>query len=303
MRTKILNVLCVLLCILSVFGCYGVSAQSDNNVGLELVFDRDLYVPGDIAVATVYLTGLTDEVSDNKSIGLFETHLTFDTSELDFVPVGEDRFDSGVESQWFVDLCGVNDANVFQVTDNYDDVIVLAFDKETSFVPECDQDGKFAVAQIAFEVYGASDGLITLDFDDAYTNVVAVSKVNDQPFNEYNCTTSDAAEADVDDFLIADTTAYIDESGNITDTIEVGSAYDTAFLIVKLYDAETGMLAAPVRMVEFESRSSIEEETIFTGIPTDGTYKIEYYLWDSGVNGIMGLKPLAQKVTVDVVAQ
>ncbi len=303
MRTKIFKALCILLCIVSIIGCYGVSAQADNYVGLELVFDRDLYVPGDIAVVTVYLTGLTDEASDSKTIGLFETHIEFDTSELDFVPVGEDRFDTGVESQWFVDLSGVNDTGVFQVTANYDDIIVLAFDKGTSFVPVCDVDGKFAVAQIAFEVYGASDGLITLDFDDTYANVVAVSKVNDEPFKEYNCIAGEAAEADVKDFLIADDVAHIDEEGRITDSLEAGIADGTGYLIAKLYDAETGVLAAPVQIAIFGGRCTIIEGRVFSRIPTDGIYKVEYYLWSRRANGNMDLKPLAQKVTATVVAQ
>ncbi len=302
MKTLIMKMLCISLCVALVCGIFTVSAQVDNNVGLEVTFDRDIYVPGDVAVATVYLTGLSDEASENKTIGLFETHLTFDATELDFVPVGEDRYDTGDVSQWFVDLSGTDDVNVFQITENHDNVIVLAFDKETSFVPVCDEDGKMAVAQIVFDVLGASDDIITLGFDDTYTNVVAVSKVNDQPFNEYTCTAGDAAEAQIKDYLFADSVAYIDEEGVITGTLMAGVAEGTGYIIAKLYDAETGMLAAPVNIAVFEGAVSVDGGRIFARIPTDGTYKIEYYLWSRSASGSMNMKPLAQKVTADVVA-
>lgn len=303
MRTKFIYALCIVLCIIAVLGCYGVSAQADNNVGLEVIFNEDIYVPGDIAEVTLNLTGLSDEVAANKLLGLFEVHIDFDPSEMIFI--GTDDYEFDYQSEWLVDLSGTNDTNVFQVTDNYDDVIVLAFDKATSLNLTCDADGKLAIAKIRFMVTGCEDGKLTVGFSDEedYPSVVAVSEVNDTPLGEYSCTNGEAAEADVKDFLVAETTAYINESGSVTADVEAGSADGGAYLIAKLYDAETGLIVAPVKMVLFEGRVNIEDEVVFENIPTDGTYNVDLYLWDSGVDGLMWYKPLAQKVTATVVAQ
>ena len=302
MRTKILNVLCILLCVMAIFGYCGVFAQCDNNVGLELVFDKDFYVPGDIAEVDVSLTGLSDEVADGKMIGLFEAHINFDPTEMTFLDIDNYEYES--QSEWHVDFDDVRDTTVFQITENYDDIIVLAFDKETSFNLTCNAEGELAIATIRFVVNDCEDGKLTVAFSDVedYPSVVAVSEINDVPLGEYNCTNGDAAEAKVKDFLLDNATAYINEDGSITADVEAGSVDGGAYLIAKLYDANTGLIVAPVKMVEFEGRVNIEDEVVFENIPTDGTYNVDFFLWDSGVNGPMWYKPLAQKVTAEVVA-
>ncbi len=302
MKIKILNMLCFVLCVIAACGLVNVSAQVDNSVKLDIEFDRNAYAPGEIAEVTLYISDLADEAEAQQTIGAFEAHLQFDTEELDFIPTGADE----TPSEWLVEFDSRNDVDVFQVAQSYDDIVVLAFDKEVGFVPNCDSEGRFAVAKANFEVLACTDGKITIDFADTndYPSVVAELKKNEKFHGEYTCTEGNAIEADVKDLLIADENAYINEEGTITDSVEILSVSGKAFLLARLYDAETGLLAAPVIFVEVESgRTFLENEIIFENVSSGGTYKIDYYLWDSGANSFLGLKPLTHKVTATVVAE
>ena len=121
MKQKIAVMLIMIMTVTMIFSSFAY-AEADNKVGIKIEFDKKAYVKGETAAATLTLTGLSDEKDAGLKLGAFETHLKFYTNQLSYLSEN-----SGFADGLFKTTSSQDLTKEFQVTTDYNDIIVIAF--------------------------------------------------------------------------------------------------------------------------------------------------------------------------------
>ncbi len=278
------------ICIIIVFSAISVSAiTADNNIGVELAFDKTEYKPGDVAEVTLFVTDIDDEEAVGEGFGFFETYLKFDSAELEFLPIDAES----IKSEWCIAF-GQGETNIFEPTTSYDDIIMVAFGPASS-VPIRSDNGKMAIAKIRFKVLDSPDAELTVAFHETHISDAGGNNNGYSTGREYTCIAGTAATAKISDtYYFYDDTASINSSGTITDSLHL-RAKNGGIFIAKLYNADTLEMAAPPKILTINGNFDAENQVLFENIEP-GSYKMDYFFW----NGFITLKPISPKKTITV---
>ena len=280
------------ICVIIVFSVISFSAiaadNADNNVGVELAFDKTEYKPGDVAEVTLFVTEIDDEAAIGEGFGFFETYLKFDSTELEFLPIDAES----IKSEWCITF-EQGETNILGLSTAYDDIIMLAFGPTYS-VPIRSDNGKMAIATIGFNVLYPIDAELSVSFHETHITDAGGNNDGYSTGREYICTArADATEKIADTYYFYDDTASL-TSGTITDSIHL-RAKNGGIFIIKLYDAATEEMVAPPKIIPINGNFDVENEVLFENVES-GSYKMDYFFW----NGLTDLKPLSQKKTITV---
>lgn len=285
MKAKLAVSVCIILLTIMLFIPYTYAA--DNNVGIEVTFNKSSYVTGETASAIITLTGLNDEKTDGIKLGAFETHLNFDNSKLEYITGGYN--DSLSEK-----LTSANTEKGFQVTEKFNNVIVAFFNcPDGVALSDVDANGNLIIGTASFKVKASKGDTIETSFDTAYTNVVTKPFGTADKGESLNCTAGEKATAKIVDGVIEAPTAVFDNN------IVSGSVN------VRLPESESGVLLAVLRdktsgLVKKSNIKTIDSSNTinvsFEGITNNSNLKIDYYLWKS----LFSMKAIAENVSAEV---
>ena len=162
MKHKIAVMLIMIMTVTMMFSSFAY-AEADNKVGIKIEFDKKAYVKGETAAATLTLTGLSDENEAGLKLGAFETHLKFDTNQLSYLSEN-----SGFDDRLFKTASSQDLTKEFQVTTDYNDIIVIAFAYKPGLsLDGVDTNGNLKIGTVKFTINDNVSDKIEIGFDES----------------------------------------------------------------------------------------------------------------------------------------
>lgn len=285
MKHKIAVMLIMIMTLMMIFSSFAYAA--DNSVGIKIEFDKTAYVKGETATATLTLTGMSNEKQNNTKISAFETHLKFGLNNLTYI---KDKSKSGFDTNLFNDTeDGIE--KVFQVTQNYNDVIVIAFsyDSGISLENKVNDSGELKIGTVAFTINDNVNNRIEIGFDEiGFNGGSYVTELADETIERINITVPTVNSTAKIKNVIAETSPATFANNTVTGSINIRLSKDqSAVLIAQLYDTATGLTKGTVvEPIEKSEISAVSKKfnIEFNNIPSKDNLVVRYYLWESFAN-------------------
>ena len=281
MKHKIAAILIMIMTVMMIFS--SLAYATDNSVGIKIEFDKEAYVKGETATATLTLTGLTDAKNSGTKISAFETHLKFDHDKLTY----SSEY-SGFDTNLF-DNTEDGTEKVFQVTQNYRDVIVIAFsyDSGISLDDKVNESGELKIGTVAFTINNNVSDKIEIGFNEVGFNGGSyVTELANQDIEriKINVPTVNST-AEIKNVIVENASAtFTDNDKTVTGSIDIRlSKSQNAILIAQLYDTATGLTKETVVKQELNGVNKINDIT-FNNVSDKTNLVVKYYLWESFAN-------------------
>ncbi|MBE7062899.1 MAG: hypothetical protein E7390_03805 [Ruminococcaceae bacterium] len=273
-----------ILVFMMIFSLAVPAFAATDGVTFGVRFNKTEYGVGETAVATVYVKGLTADVT----LGGLETELSFVSTDMDYVSGSfadavvaaspdESNIGSGTRN-------GKNILRLFMV--DSDGIAVRTLDAQATANTE------IVLATLSFTVKKNGSSRVSLGFEE--DSIFYSTEIFDSNLIAINYSFTAPAVASVKDFVFLETTPVKTPAG-----VTVSPAVCTASAMMfaaKLSDADGNLLAAPYfAYPEANKQTTCDITFAYTG-PTAGT-KITYYFWGIGA-GLM--KPVQKSVSVSL---
>lgn len=265
-------------------------AEADNKVGIKIEFDKKSYVKGETAVATLALTGLSDEKDAGLKLGAFETHLKFDTNQLSYLSEN-----SGFDDGLFKTAASQDLTKEFQVTTDYNDIIVIAFAYKPGLsLDGVDTNGTLKIGTVKFTINDNVSDKIEIGFDESEKTYVT-ELVQPDLSSKFDITVpQEDSTADIKN-VIAENASATFADNTVTGSINIRlSKGQGAILIAQLYDNATGLTKGTVVIPNLTASANINDIT-FNNISDKTNLTVKYYLWESFANmkALTTIQPIA----------
>ena len=292
MKQKIAVMLIMIMTATIMFSSFAY-AEADNKVGIKIEFDKKAYVKGETAAATLTLTGLSDEKDAGLKLGAFETHLKFDTNQLSYLSEN-----SGFDDGLFKTAASQDLTKEFQVTTDYNDIIVIAFAfayKPGLSLDGVDTNGNLKIGTAKFTINDNVSDKIKIGFDESEKTYVT-ELVRPDLSSKFDITVpQEDSTADIKN-VIAEKASATFANNTVTGSINIRlSKGQGAILIAQLYDNATGLTKGTVVIPNLTASANINDIT-FNNISDKTNLTVKYYLWESFAN----MKALTTIQPIDV---
>ena len=254
-------------------------AGQNNKVGIKIEFDKKAYVKGETAAATLTLTGLSDEKEAGLKLGAFETHLKFDTNQLSYLSEN-----SGFADGLFKTASSQDLTKEFQVTTDYNDIIVIAFAYKPGLsLDGVDTNGNLKIGTVTFTINDNVSDKIEIGFDESEKTYVT-ELVQPDLSSKFDITVpQEDSTADIKNVIAENATATF-VNNTVTGSINIRlSKGQGAILIAQLYDTSTGLTKGTVVNPNLTASANINDIT-FNNISDKTNLTVKYYLWKSFAN-------------------
>ncbi|MDY4212710.1 MAG: hypothetical protein SOX82_03345 [Eubacteriales bacterium] len=278
MKQKIAVMLIMIMMATIMFSSFAY-AEADNKVGIKIEFDKKSYVKGETAVATLALTGLSDEKDAGLKLGAFETHLKFDTNQLSYLSEN-----SGFDDGLFKTAASQDLTKEFQVTTDYNDIIVIAFAYKPGLsLDGVDTNGTLKIGTVKFTINDNVSDKIEIGFDESEKTYVT-ELVQPDLSSKFDITVpQEDSTADIKN-VIAEKASATFANNTVTGSINIRlSKGQGAILIAQLYDNATGLTKGTVVIPNLTASANINDIT-FNNILDKTNLTVKYYLWESFAN-------------------
>ena len=277
MKQKIAVMLIMIMTATIMFSSFAY-AEADNKVGIKIEFDKKAYVKGETAAATLTLTGLSDEKDAGLKLGAFETHLKFDTNQLSYLSEN-----SGFDDGLFKTAASQDLTKEFQVTTDYNDIIVIAFAYESGIsLNSVDTNGTLKIGTVKFTI-NDNVSKIEIGFDESEKTYVT-ELVRPDLSSKFDITVpQEDSTADIKNVIAENASATFANNmvkGSINIRLSKGQ---DAILIAQLYDTSTGLTKGTVVIPNLTASANINDIT-FNNISDKTNLTVKYYLWESFAN-------------------
>ena len=277
MKQKIAVMLIMIMTVTIMFSSFAY-AEADKKVGIKIEFDKKAYVKGETAAATLTLTGLSDEKDAGRQLGAFETHLKFDTNQLSYLSEN-----SGFADGLFKTASSQDLTKEFQVTTDYNDIIVIAFAYKPGLsLDGVDTNGNLKIGTVKFTI-NDNVSKIEIGFDESEKTYVT-ELVQPDLSSKFDITVpQEDSTADIKNVIAENATAKF-ETDKVTASINIRlSKGQGAILIAQLYDTSTGLTKGTVVKPNLTASANINDIT-FNNISDKTNLTVKYYLWESFAN-------------------
>lgn len=277
MKQKIAVMLIMIMTVTMIFSSFAY-AEADNKVGIKIEFDKKAYVKGETAAATLTLTGLSDEKDAGRQLGAFETHLKFDTNQLSYLSEN-----SGFADGLFKTASSQDLTKEFQVTTDYNDIIVIAFAYKPGLsLDGVDTNGNLKIGTVKFTI-NDNVSKIEIGFDESEKTYVT-ELVQPDLSSKFDITVpQENSTADIKNVIAENATATF-ANNTVTGSINIRlSKGQGAILIAQLYDTSTGLTKGTVVNPNLTASANINDIT-FNNISGKTNLTVKYYLWESFAN-------------------
>lgn len=278
MKHKIAVMLIMIMTVTMMFSSFAY-AEADNKVGIKIEFDEKAYVKGETAAATLTLTGLSDEKEAGLKLGAFETHLKFDTNQLSYLSEN-----SGFDDGLFKTASSQDLTKEFQVTTDYNDIIVIAFAYKPGLsLDGVDTNGNLKIGTVKFTINDNASDKIEIGFDESEKTYVT-ELVQPDLSSKFDITVpQEDSTADIKN-VIAENASATFANNTVTGSINIRlSKGQGAILIAQLYDTSTGLTKGTVVKPNLTDSANINDIT-FNNISDKTNLTVKYYLWESFAN-------------------
>ena len=278
MKQKIAVMLIMIMMATIMFSSFAY-AEADNKVGIKIEFDKKSYVKGETAVATLALTGLSDEKDAGLKLGAFETHLKFDTNQLSYLSEN-----SGFDDGLFKTAASQDLTKEFQVTTDYNDIIVIVFAYKPGLsLDGVDTNGNLKIGTVKFTINDNVSDKIKIGFDESEKTYVT-ELVQPDISSKFDITVpQEDSTADIKN-VIAEKASATFANNTVTGSINIRlSKGQGAILIAQLYDNATGLTKGTVVIPNLTASANINDIT-FNNISDKTNLTVKYYLWESFAN-------------------
>ena len=278
MKQKIAVMLIMIMMATIMFSSFAY-AEADNKVGIKIEFDKKSYVKGETAVATLTLTGLSDEKDAGLKLGAFETHLKFDTNQLSYLSEN-----SGFDDGLFKTAASQDLTKEFQVTTDYNDIIVIVFAYKPGLsLDGVDTNGNLKIGTVKFTINDNVSDKIKIGFDESEKTYVT-ELVQPDISSKFDITVpQEDSTADIKN-VIAENASATFANNTVTGSINIRlSKGQGAILLAQLYDNATGLTKGTVVMPNLTASANINDIT-FNNILDKTNLTVKYYLWESFAN-------------------
>ena len=278
MKQKIAVMLIMIMTATIMFSSFAY-AEADNKVGIKIEFDKKAYVKGETAAATLTLTGLSDEKDAGLKLGAFETHLKFDTNQLSYLSEN-----SGFANGLFKTASSQDLTKEFQVTTDYNDIIVIAFAYKPGLsLDGVDTNGNLKIGTVKFTINDKVSDKIKIGFDESEKTYVT-ELVQPDLSSKFDITVpQEDSTADIKN-VIAENASATFANNTVTGSINIRlSKGQGAILIAQLYDTSTGLTKGTVVKPNLTASANINDIT-FNNISDKTNLTVKYYLWESFAN-------------------
>ena len=278
MKQKIAVMLIMIMTVTMIFSSFAY-AEADNKVGIKIEFDKKAYVKGETAAATLTLTGLSDEKDAGLKLGAFETHLKFYTNQLSYLSEN-----SGFADGLFKTTSSQDLTKEFQVTTDYNDIIVIAFAYKPGLsLDGVDTNGNLKIGTVKFTINDNVSNKIEIGFDESEKTYVT-ELVQPDLSSKFDITVpQEDSTADIKD-VIAENASATFANNTVTGSINIRlSKGQGAILIAQLYDTSTGLTKGTVVKPNLTASANINDIT-FNNISNKTNLTVKYYLWESFAN-------------------
>lgn len=278
MKQKIAVMLIMIMTATIMFSSFAY-AEADNKVGIKIEFDKKAYVKGETAAATLTLTGLSDEKDAGRQLGAFETHLKFDTKQLSYLSEN-----SGFDDGLFKTASSQDLTKEFQVTTDYNDIIVIAFAYKPGLsLDGVDTNGNLKIGTVKFTINDKVSDKIEIGFDESEKTYVT-ELVQPDLSSKFDITVpQEDSTADIKNVIAENASAKF-ETDKVTASINIRlSKGQGAILIAQLYDTSTGLTKGTVVNPNLTDSANINDIT-FNNISDKTNLTVKYYLWESFAN-------------------
>lgn len=278
MKQKIAVMLIMIMTVTMMFSSFAY-AEADNKVGIKIEFDKKAYVKGETAAATLTLTGLSDEKEAGLKLGAFETHLKFDTNQLSYLSEN-----SGFDDGLFKTTSSQDLTKEFQVTTDYNDIIVIAFAYKPGLsLDGVDANGNLKIGTVKFTINDNVSDKIEIGFDESEKTYVT-ELVQPDLSSKFDITVpQEDSTADIKNVIAENASATFANNtvkGSINIRLSKGQG---AILIAQLYDKATGLTKGTVVKPNLTASANINDIT-FNNISDKTNLTVKYYLWESFAN-------------------
>lgn len=282
MKQKIAVMLIMIMTATIMFSSFAY-AEADNKVGIKIEFNKKAYVKGETAVATLTLTGLSDEKEAGLKLGAFETHLKFDTNQLSYLSENSGFVDGLFKTASSQDL-----TKEFQVTTDYNDIIVIAFAYKPGLsLDGVDTNGNLKIGTVKFTINDNVSDKIEIGFDESEKTYVT-ELVQPDLSSKFDITVpQEDSTADIKNVIAENASAKF-ETDKVTASINIRlSKGQGAILIAQLYDTSTGLTKGTVvkpNLADSANINDITNDITFNNISDKANLTVKYYLWESFAN-------------------
>ena len=278
MKQKIAVMLIMIMTATIMFSSFAY-AEADNKVGIKIEFDKKAYVKGETAAATLTLTGLSDEKEAGLKLGAFETHLKFYTNQLSYLSEN-----SGFADGLFKTASSQDLTKEFQVTTDYNDIIVIAFAYKPGLsLDGVDTNGNLKIGTVKFTINDNVSDKIKIGFDESEKTYVT-ELVQPDLSSKFDITVpQEDSTADIKNVIAENASATFANNtvkGSINIRLSKGQG---AILIAQLYDTSTGLTKGTVVNPNLTASANINDIT-FNNISDKTNLTVKYYLWESFAN-------------------
>lgn len=289
MKQKIAVMLIMIMTATIMFSSFAY-AEADNKVGIKIEFDKKAYVKGETAAATLTLTGLSDEKDAGLTLGAFETHLKFDANQLSYLSEN-----SGFDDGLFKTAASQDLTKEFQVTTDYNDIIVIAFAYKPGLsLDGVDTNGNLKIGTVKFTINDNVSDKIKIGFDESEKTYVT-ELVQPDLSSKFDITVpQEDSTADIKN-VIAEKASATFADNTVTGSINIRlSKGQGAILIAQLYDNATGLTKGTVVIPNLTASANINDIT-FNNISDKTNLTVKYYLWESFANmkALTTIQPIA----------
>lgn len=278
MKQKIAVMLIMIMTATIMFSSFAY-AEADNKVGIKIEFDKKAYVKGETAAATLTLTGLSDEKEAGLKLGAFETHLKFYTNQLSYLSEN-----SGFADGLFKTASSQDLTKEFQVTTDYNDIIVIAFAYKPGLsLDGVDTNGNLKIGTVKFTINDNVSDKIEIGFDESEKTYVT-ELIQPDLSSKFDITVpQEDSTADIKN-VIAENASATFANNTVTGSINIRlSKGQGAILIAQLYDTSTGLTKGTVVKPNLTASANINDIT-FNNISDKTNLTVKYYLWESFAN-------------------
>lgn len=278
MKHKIAVMLIMIMTVTMIFSSFAY-AEADNKVGIKIEFDKKAYVKGETAAATLTLTGLSDEKDAGRQLGAFETHLKFDTNQLSYLSEN-----SGFADGLFITASSKDLTKEFQVTTDYNDIIVIAFAYKPGLsLDGVDTNGNLKIGTVTFTINDNVSDKIEIGFDESEKTYVT-ELVQPDLSSKFDITVpQEDSTADIKN-VIAENASATFANNTVKGSINIRlSKGQVAILIAQLYDKATGLTKGTVVKPNLTASANINDIK-FNNISDKTNLTVKYYLWESFAN-------------------
>lgn len=278
MKQKIAVMLIMIMTATIMFSSFAY-AEADKKVGIKIEFDKKAYVKGETAAATLTLTGLSDEKEAGLKLGAFETHLKFYTNQLSYLSEN-----SGFADGLFKTASSQDLTKEFQVTTDYNDIIVIAFAYKPGLsLDGVDTNGNLKIGTVKFTINDKVSDKIEIGFEESEKTYVT-ELVQPDLSSKFDITVpQEDSTADIKN-VIAENASATFANNTVTGSINIRlSKGQGAILIAQLYDTSTGLTKGTVVKPNLTASANINDIT-FNNISDKTNLTVKYYLWESFAN-------------------